>query len=189
MIYICSKCLIFTYNKQGYQNNVSLLKNTFFEIVRGGYKMPRGIHQLEVDIPIERVWSFVSDIDKWAPLVPGYMEHKVLNENQSTWKFKGDLGFVQKTVNLKIDITKWQKPTKITFHLTGLDENFTGKGFFEAQSLGKQMTKVTGSLDITAKGMMGPMINSVLKSFVPKTTKEFTESVAEKMVEIETVTT
>ncbi|MBM7599364.1 carbon monoxide dehydrogenase subunit G [Virgibacillus halotolerans] len=150
--------------------------------------MPRGKHQLKVDIPIEQVWSFVSDMNKWAPLVPGYMEHDILNDKQSTWKFKGDLGFVQKTVNLKIDITQWQKPTKVTFNLTGLDDNFKGDGYFEATSVHEKLTKVTGFLNITAKGLKGPMINTVLKSFVPKTTQQLTEAIAEKMNQMETVT-
>jgi carbon monoxide dehydrogenase subunit G len=149
--------------------------------------MPHGKHEYKVDIPIEHVWSFVSDINKWAPLVPGYMAHQILNDRQSTWKFKGDLGFVQKTVNLKIDITRWQKPTKVTFNLTGLDENFKGDGYFEATSVNKQLTTITGFLNISVKGLKGPMVNTVLKSFVPKTTKQLTESIVKKMNQMETV--
>lgn len=151
--------------------------------------MPSGIHQLELDIPIENVWSFVSDMDKWAPLVPGYMEHIIINDRQSTWKFKGDLGFVQKTVSLKIDITEWREPTMVTFDLTGLNENFKGNGYFEAKVISARETKITGCINITAKGMMGPMINSILKSFVPKTTMELTEAIAVKIVDKETVAT
>lgn len=151
--------------------------------------MPSGKHQQKVDIPIENVWSFISNMDNWAPLVPGYMEHKIINDRQSTWKFKGDLGFVQKTVHLQIDITKWQQPSKITFNLTGLNENFKGDGYFEARKVNERETEITGYIDISAKGMMGPMINPILKSFVPKTAKELTEAVTSKMVELETVAT
>lgn len=151
--------------------------------------MPSGIYQLEVDIPIKHVWSFVSDMNKWAPLVPGYVEHKIINDSQSTWKFIGDLGFAQKTVSLKIDITEWQEPSKVTFDLTGLNENFKGNGYFEAEIINERETKITGYLCIHAKGMMGPVINPILKSFVPKTTKAFTIAVAQKMGEVEVVAT
>ncbi|CDQ40484.1 MULTISPECIES: CoxG family protein [Virgibacillus] len=147
--------------------------------------MPSGIHEVEIDVPIENVWEFVSDMNHWAPLVPGYIEHDILNDRESTWKFKGDLGIIQKTVNLKIIITEWQKPTKVTFDLKGLSENFDGEGYFKAEALAESTTKITGNLSITAGGLMAKMINPVLKSFVPKTAKELTEAIAEEITKIE----
>lgn len=149
--------------------------------------MPSGKHELEIDVPIQNIWEFVADMDKWAPLVPGYIEHEIINERQSTWKFKGDIGIMQKTVSLKIDIKEWIEPTKVTFDLTGISENFKGDGYFEAEVISDTKTKMTGSLDITAGGLMGPMINAVLKNFVPKTAQELTEAVANKIVEINMV--
>lgn len=149
--------------------------------------MPSGTHSKELDVSIERIWDFVKDMNKWAPLVPGYIEHDILSETQSTWVFKGDIGIMQKTVKLKIDITEWIEPTRVTFNLTGINENFSGNGYFEAEKLSGEKTKMTGHLDITAKGMMGAMINAILKSFVPKTAEELTEAIGDKIIENETV--
>lgn len=151
--------------------------------------MPRGMHQTEMVIPIADVWSFVSDMNKWAPLVPGYVEHEIIHDRQSTWAFKSDIGIMQKTIRLKIDITEWQKPSRVAFNLTGLNENFKGDGYFEAKSIEGRNTKITGYMSITAKGMMGPVINPILKSLVPKTTKDLTEAISTKMIELETVST
>ena|SRR5699024_268689 len=145
------------------------------------FSVPKGLHDSTITIPIDFVWSFVSNMNNWAPLVPGYMEHEIINDRESTWKFKGDIGIVQKTVHLKIEIIKWEEPTKVTFQLTGLSENFKGNGYFLAKELSGRETEITGCLDITAKGMMAPVVNPILKSFIPKTTKEFTESVVDKM--------
>lgn len=149
--------------------------------------MPSGTHTKLMDLSIERIWDFVKDMNKWAPLVPGYIEHEILNERQSTWVFKGDIGIMQKTVKLKIDITEWTEPTRVSFNLTGLNENFAGNGFFEAEIVSSDQTKMIGNLDITAKGMMGPMVNAILKTFVPKTAEELTEAIGSKIIEIETV--
>lgn len=146
--------------------------------------MPAGTHTVELDVPIQDIWEFVSDMDKWAPLVPGYIEHEIINDRQSTWTFKGDIGMMQKTVSLQIDITEWDGPSRVSFDLKGLNENFSGDGYFLAEEVSDAKTKVTGNLDITAGGMMGPMINTILKSFVPKTAKELTEAVANKINEI-----
>ena len=149
--------------------------------------MPSGTYSKDLNLPIHSIWNFVSDMDKWAPLVPGYIDHEILNDKQSTWTFKGDIGIMQKTVKLQIDITEWKEPTLVTFDLTGLNENFSGNGYFEAESLSESTTKMTGNLDITAKGMMGPMINGILKSFVPKTAEDLTEAIANKIIEVEMV--
>lgn len=146
--------------------------------------MPKGTHQVTLDLPIEKIWEFVSDMDRWAPLVPGYIEHEIINERESTWTFKGDLGFMQKTVSLKIDITEWTEPTKVTFNLTGLNENFAGNGYFIAESISEKQTTMEGHLDISAKGMMGPMVNAVLTSFVPKTAQQLTDAVANEIVRL-----
>lgn len=146
--------------------------------------MPNGTHIVEIPVPIEKIWEFVADMNKWAPLVPGYIEHELLSERQSTWKFKGDLGFMKKTVKLQIDIQEWIEPTKVTFDLKGLSDNFNGGGYFEAEKIDDHTTKMTGHLDITAGGMMGAMINTILKNFVPETTTELTETIADKIKEI-----
>ncbi|MEN2768568.1 CoxG family protein [Ornithinibacillus xuwenensis] len=145
--------------------------------------MPGGTFSTELDLPIETIWDFVSDMNNWAPLVPGYIEHKIVNERQSTWKFKGDLGKIHKTVSMRIDITEWKEPTRVNFTLTGISENVTGNGYFEAKSITKYQTNMTGNLDVTAKGIMGPMVNPVLKSLIPKTAKRLTEAVASQMLE------
>lgn len=105
--------------------------------------MPNGTHTVEIPVPIEKIWEFVADMNKWAPLVPGYIEHELLSERQSTWKFKGDLGFMKKTVKLQIDIQEWIEPTKVTFDLKGLSDNFNGGGYFEAEKIDDQSTKMT----------------------------------------------
>ena len=61
-------------------------------------------------------------------------------------------------------------------------------GFQEAEAIDENNTKMTGNLDITAGGAMGPMVNSILKNFVPKTAEELTVAVADKIKEVNGVT-
>lgn len=145
--------------------------------------MPNGSHTTNVKVPIEDVWNFVSSINNWAPLVPGYIDHELINDNESTWQFKGDLGFMKKTVKLKVDITEWREPNLVTFNLTGMGENFKGDGYFEAEKVDDQSTNITGYIDITAAGAMGPMINTILKSFVPQTAADLTNAIADEIKE------
>ncbi|API93629.1 MULTISPECIES: CoxG family protein [Virgibacillus] len=143
--------------------------------------MPSGTKKVTLNVPIEHVWNFVSDMNYWAPLVPGYIDHEIINDKESTWTFKGDLGIVHKKVHLKVIITKWEKPEKVTFDLKGLSEKFTGSGAFNAKAINADQTKMTGHLDIKAGGIMGPVINPALKSFVPKMTSELTEAISQEI--------
>ncbi|MDX8047495.1 SRPBCC family protein [Gracilibacillus sp. S3-1-1] len=149
--------------------------------------MPNGTHFVKVNLPIEYVWEFVSDMNRWAPLVPGYIKHDIIDERQSTWHFKGDVGKIQKTIGLKVQIKEWLEPNSVTFDLTGIGENVKGDGYFLAERDGKEVTNITGYLQIAAGGMMAPVINNVLKSIVPKTTIEFTDRIASRLMAEHTV--
>ncbi|MGN7401882.1 CoxG family protein [Cytobacillus praedii] len=140
-------------------------------------------HQLEVNVPIHFVWEFVSNIDHWAPLVPGYIDHHILSEKESTWSFKSDIGILKKKIELKVDITSWQEPTKVTFNLTGLNEKFSGHGYFTVEAINQQNSLMTGHLDIKAEGMMAKMANAILQSSLPETTTDLTAAVADKIQE------
>ncbi|MGG1658026.1 CoxG family protein [Brevibacillus sp. NRS-1366] len=145
--------------------------------------MPQGVHDIELDLGIGEIWQFVSVLENWIPLVPGYISHEIINDRQVNWTFIGDIGIMKKTISLQADITEWNEPTEVKFTLTGLNENFTGEGYFKAEVLGNQRTKMTGFLDITAKGLKAPMINPVLKTRVPQLTTELVEAIASRMNE------
>lgn len=68
--------------------------------------MPNGSHHIQLNLPIEKVWDFVRSINNWAPLVPGYINHELINEYESTWEFKGDLGFMKKTIKLNYGVER-----------------------------------------------------------------------------------
>ncbi|WP_456274615.1 CoxG family protein [Bacillus sp. AK031] len=143
--------------------------------------MPSGLHKMQVEATVEELWKFVSVMDVWAPLVPGYIDHEIFNERESTWKFKTDLGLIKKKVHLKVDITDWQEPTKVTFNLTGLNERFNGHGYFQADTVVGDPSYMTGFLEINAEGPLAKMVNPLLNSILPEMTRELTEAVAYKV--------
>ncbi len=146
--------------------------------------MPAGTHSVTVPLNINAIWDFVKDMNNWAPLVPGYIDHEIINENESTWAFKGDLGFMKKTVKLKVDVKEWNEPSGVIFDLTGMSDNFKGGGYFKAEAVNDTETIMIGNLDITAGGMMGPMINQILMKFVPQTAQDLTDAIVAKLIEI-----
>jgi carbon monoxide dehydrogenase subunit G len=151
---------------------------------RGESEMPSGRHQVDVQLSIKEVWNFVRDMDNWAPLVPGYIGHKKISESQSTWEFKSNVGIMKKKVSLMIEIQEWKEPSKVTFHLTGINEKFTGWGYFEAEAVSHNLTSMTGYLDIMAEGAMASIVNNRLKTTIPKTAEEMSMAIFEKLDEL-----
>ncbi|MEH7108353.1 MULTISPECIES: SRPBCC family protein [Bacillaceae] len=146
--------------------------------------MPSGTHHIELTLPIKVIWEFVKDMDNWAPLVPNYIQHEKVNESQSTWEFKNDLGIIKTKMSLLIDIIEWKEPTRVSFTLKSKSERFTGSGFFEAKALNVNKTKLTGFLEVTANGKMGPTMNSKLETSLPEYVEEMGVSIAKKLEEL-----
>ncbi|ETI68366.1 CoxG family protein [Neobacillus vireti] len=146
--------------------------------------MPSGMHQVEIGLPINMVWDFVKDMDNWAPLIPGYIQHRKFSNRQSTWEFNSNIGFIKKKISLMVTIKEWIEPTRVTFHLNGLNEELSGGGYFLAEAIDTNKTSITGFLEITAAGAMGPLVNTVLKSYLPKVTKEMATAISTKLEEL-----
>lgn len=147
--------------------------------------MPQATHNVTVNAAPHAAWDFLKKYENWAPLIPGYIAHEVHSDNQFTWIFLADLGFTKKTIKLGVTVADLVEPTDVKFDLKGLSDNFNGNGYFKIA--GDTQADVIGSLDLAAGGMMGMMINSVLENFVPKATKEFTESIQTKITELHEV--
>lgn len=143
--------------------------------------MPNGSHQAIVDIPINKIWNFVKDMDKWAPLIPGYITHEKQNERQSTWEFYSDIGIMKKKICLMVNITEWIEPKRVSFELKDIHEKLTGNGYFKAEEVGKRSTRITGYLNLSASGAMGKVVNKMLKTSLPKAAEELTAAIAEKL--------
>ncbi|NRD78635.1 SRPBCC family protein [Bacillus sp. BRMEA1] len=144
--------------------------------------MPSGMHQVVLEFPIGVIWDFVKEMDNWAPLVPGYIQHEKINHHQSTWEFAGDMGIFKKKVNLLIDIKEWQPPTKVSFELNG--EKYSGEGYFEALVINRNKTRLTGFLEVNANGKMEAMKNSFLKKAIPKSAEEMALAITAKIEEL-----
>lgn len=141
-------------------------------------------HEVSINLSSQEIWSFLKDMNNWAPLIPDYLSHEMKSENEIEWDFKADLGFIKKTVKLKIDIKEREEPLKIQFDLAGISDNFKGGGHFIIKSIDEAHSTLEGFLDISAGGMMAAMVNPVLKTFVPKTVQELTSNISDELSKV-----
>lgn len=83
-----------------------------------------------------------------------------------------------------VTIKEWIEPTKVTFTLKGSNDGLSGGGYFLAEAIDKHKTRMTVFLEITASGAMGPIVNKILKSNLPKITEEMTIAITTKLKEL-----
>ncbi|GEL03644.1 SRPBCC family protein [Rummeliibacillus sp. G93] len=143
--------------------------------------MATASHTVEVNVPQKDVWEFVSKMENWATLVPGYREHEMMDEQHSNWTFAGNVGVLKKEVKVEITITSWDEPNKISFTLTGLTDKFTGNGYFEGEAISEEKTKMTGYLEVKAGGFAAPVLNPIFQAVLPKATSMLTNRVANRI--------
>jgi carbon monoxide dehydrogenase subunit G len=93
--------------------------------------VPEVEYTTQVALPREAVWEFVKDMNNWAPYLTGYQTHEVLSETDSVWTLKGDVGVLARVVKLKAHVTEWNGPERVSFTLTGLNEQVDGDGTLE----------------------------------------------------------
>lgn len=146
--------------------------------------MPNSTKEIKVAATPQQVWSFLIHVDQWAPLIPGYIEHEKSNDQQFKWKFRADLGVIQKNIVMQVDITEQAEHSKVAFTLEGLNENLEGNGSFQVEEA-TDATSLIGYLDITGKGMMGSVMNSMMKTYVPETVNALTDAISEKISQTE----
>ncbi|WP_377863818.1 SRPBCC family protein [Bacillus sp. R86525] len=144
--------------------------------------MAKGVHTIELTASPDQIWSFISNINNWAPLVTGYVKHKIIDDKHSTWRLHGDLGFIKRDVSLHVEIIEWNMPDKISFTMTSPTKKLIGSGFFHAELTSPSTTKVTSQLEIKTTGTGAFIFNGAIKPFVPKMTKQLSKKVADKLM-------
>ncbi len=104
--------------------------------------MPSVEHTAVVNAPIENVWQYLEKMSNWAPFLKGYQKHEEINDKESIWTLKGDVGVLSRIVEIKITITEWIEMQKISFELEGITEKVTGNGTFVPSAKSSDSTEL-----------------------------------------------
>lgn len=90
--------------------------------------MPEVEYATTMCLPRPVVWEFIKDMNNWAGFLTGYQKHEILDETDSVWTLKGDVGILSRVVRLQAHITEWIDQERVAFTLTGLNEKVDGGG-------------------------------------------------------------
>jgi carbon monoxide dehydrogenase subunit G len=131
----------------------------------------------EINIQKEKLENFIQNREQWAVLIPGYLHHEILNENDMIWVFQGDFGIIQKAVKVELKMKK-SDAHQVLFDLEGLSDPINGDGSFEIKQNQGESPQLTGNLTMKASGFLAGMMNPVLDNFVPRLVEQLVEAMA-----------
>ncbi len=92
--------------------------------------MPEVGYATVVDASLERVWSYVEDLNNWSHLMVGFQRLDIVTDRQSVWTLRGDVGILSREVKVQVDITEWLPLERVDFTVTGITERIDGSGSF-----------------------------------------------------------
>jgi len=131
----------------------------------------------EINIQKEKLENFIQNREQWAVLIPGYLHHELLNEDDMIWVFQGDFGIIKKAVKVKLKVKK-SDAHQIQFDLEGLSDPIIGNGSFEIMQNQNESPQLIGNLTMKASGFLAGMMNPVLDNFVPRLIEQLVEAMA-----------
>jgi carbon monoxide dehydrogenase subunit G len=129
--------------------------------------VPEVEYTTTVGLPRERVWDFVKDMNNWAPYLTGYQTHEVLSDTDSIWTLKGDVGVLARIVKLKAHVTEWNGPERVSFTLTGLNEQVDGDGTLEmnAAETAAAAPAPAAAAPIAKRSFFGRILDAIFRFF------------------------
>ncbi|MCS5503931.1 SRPBCC family protein [Lysinibacillus sp. A4] len=139
--------------------------------------MATGQYSKVINIQKNKLEGFIHNKEQWAVLIPGYLHHELLNEDDMIWVFQGDFGIIQKAVKVKLKVQK-SEVHQIQFDLEGLSDPINGNGSFEIIQDQNDSLQLTGNLTMKASGFLAGMMNPVLDNFVPRLVEQLVEAMA-----------
>ena len=139
--------------------------------------MATGQYSKVINVQKNKLEGFIHNKEQWAVLIPGYLHHELLNEDDMIWVFQGDFGIIQKAVKVKLKVNK-SDAHQIQFDLEGLSDPINGNGSFEIIQNQNESPQLTGNLTMKASGFLAGMMNPVLDNFVPGLIEQLVEAMA-----------
>lgn len=139
--------------------------------------MPAVVQSVVVQAPLPATWAFVRDMRNWAELVPGFEGYTAASDIDSEWKIRGDVGILSKLVTFDVHVNEWVEQSHVQFSMVCREEPLTADGSLTAGRLDSASTSLDFALDANAGGMLGPVVNALLKTVLPRMASDFSGSI------------
>lgn len=128
-----------------------------------------------IDAPIDAVWAYARDIQRWAGLMPGLQACEIQDDDHSRWTLKVGAGALVRTVKVAVTVERWAGPEEVDFAYALEGDPVKGGGTYRARPLSAAQTEVVLGVRVEGTGPMAPMWEAMGKPLLPKFARGFAE--------------
>ena len=136
--------------------------------------MPEGTVTFDLHVPVDRAWTFLSDMRKVGSCVPGVEAMEVVDDRRAKWTLKVKIGPLSQRINVDTETLEQVPPSRARFR--GVADNMEMLGTIELAPAG-DATRVTYTMVATAKGPLARVIDNMMKSRLKQQSDEFAANV------------
>lgn len=147
---------------------------SFFSDLALRLAVPQDSISFEIRAPAERVWAFLSDMQKIGGCVPGVQSVEILDETHARWNLKVKIGPLSQTFVVLTETLEQVPLTRGRFR--GTAENMDMEGTVELAPHGDG-TQVRYTMNVQAKGPLSRIMDNFMKSRLKGQTEEFAANV------------
>jgi carbon monoxide dehydrogenase subunit G len=140
--------------------------------------MPEGKIEFFVTAPVERVWSFLSDLRQVGQCVPGVENIRVLDETQAQWDLVVKAGPLSQTITVTTETLEQVPLQRGTFR--GQAENLDMTGTIELAPA-EGGTRVAYRMTVNAKGPLARVMDNFIRTRLKSQTEAFAAKVKQEL--------
>ena len=131
--------------------------------------------------PIDQVWVYAKDVERWASIMPGYQQCEIIDDDNSRWVLKVGVGGLVRTVKVSVHVDRWAGPDAVDFSFKLEGDPVSGKGTYRASAEDAHATQITLGVQVNGGGPMAPMWEAMGGPMLPKFALAFAEQLKGKI--------
>jgi hypothetical protein len=125
--------------------------------------VPEAEYATSSRLPVEVIWDFVRDMDRWAPFLTGYQSHEKQGADDSLWVLKGDVGVLSRTLKFRVHVTEWAGPSRVCFALEGVNEPLRGEGSFRLERTGGEVAPAPSGAATPRRALLARLLEPIFR--------------------------
>jgi carbon monoxide dehydrogenase subunit G len=130
--------------------------------------------------PIDQVWAYAKDVERWAEIMPGYQSCEVIDDDNSRWVLKVGVSGLVRTVNVQVRVDRWAGPERVEFSYDLDGDPVSGGGSYTAKVI-EHGTCVTLHVQVQGSGQMAAMWEALGGPMLPKFARKFAEQLRDRI--------
>jgi carbon monoxide dehydrogenase subunit G len=143
--------------------------------------------KIDLEVPVEKAWNFLIDINKFSTCLPGIDEVKQIDDKTFDGIISANVGPVSGKFNFRSTIVESRPPEQMVVRTEGMDtvtkSTVNADMTVDLRSISEAKTQMDYKAAVTIKGRLGILGDMVLRATATLILQEFTKRLHKGLAE------